>query len=543
MSPYQPPPMDSYGRGGDAAVPPYSGGSRRRQHAGRQQHYQRGPPSHMSLASPPPLINPFGPPDARIAEAGDSYLPAHGSIESPRFQDQPVYAYIGGIDKDISDEWIEKLLGVCGRVGSWRRAVNAQDEPLSFGFCEFAGIKDAAQALHVLSSAGGIKPGGWVLPGGGSPSGAQPLTIRVDDRMLDVLEGYTMQPGNQVLASSDADAAAVESISRLISELEIAIATAKKPAEEPAGSARDPDESRDAEHQADSRGDAGTGASDDMRAFSLADEEAWEREKAELYRRRRYVLAADEREYLLGKEHMDREAKAERSALRELDRVEERQRARDTMADVLSRWDDRLEEAQRTHSYYRDRERWWHHRKAARARELESDEDDRRREEKELLRKQGSPAKRSLSPKPDSADTDAAASAAAGHSSAGQNAAVPVDGKHAVALDDLNPGVPADRTALFGWPVRWDRVDAALLRDVVEPVVRAQLVKYLGSDMEDGSVGELADFVMTHVAEHRPPADLAKELEMVLVDDTPVFVARIWKALVAGSEPALSAAS
>ncbi|KAJ2525491.1 hypothetical protein GGH20_003945, partial [Coemansia sp. RSA 1937] len=68
------------------------------------------------------------------------------------------------------------------------------------------------------------------------------------------------------------------------------------------------------------------------------------------------------------------------------------------------------------------------------------------------------------------------------------------------------------------------------------PAVRKRLAEYLGGEGDDSSVSELSDYVVTHIREHKPPQELIDELEMVLVEEAPTFVARIWRFVVYESE-------
>ncbi|KAJ2773800.1 hypothetical protein IWQ57_001126 [Coemansia nantahalensis] len=240
-------------------------------------------------------------------------------------------------------------------------------------------------------------------------------------------------------------------------------------------------------------------------AVSLEEEDAYERERAESRRRKHLVLAAEERERKIARDQADRDERIARNAARDLARVESAQRERDACAAALARWDDAREEQLAAHEYYRNRQRWWRSRKAARARELDADAADRGAQQAE-------------------------------------EAAAPTAGGSAAAKALIDE-IPAERAALFGWPVKWQHVDDALLGAKIEPAVRRRLREYLGDDDEDGSVAELTEFVVAHIRARKPPAPLADDLQMVLVDDAPVFVARIWRVVVFETESLARAAA
>ncbi|KAJ2451757.1 hypothetical protein EV183_003415 [Coemansia sp. RSA 2336] len=243
-------------------------------------------------------------------------------------------------------------------------------------------------------------------------------------------------------------------------------------------------------------------ADDEDKEFSLELEVAWEKEQAQKARHKRYIAAAEERERHIAIELTEREGRLERNAMRELDDIEERQRRQEAMSTLLSKWNDSQEEQLGEHEYYRDRQRWWRRRKAERAREMEVDEADRYRQERE--------------------------------ESANAETATATDQRD--MIEALIKEIPSDPKLLFEWPVKWEHIDADLVKTKVEPAVRKRLVEYLGGEGDDGSVDELTEFVTAHIEQHKPPQGLVEELEMVLVDEALVFVARIWRFVVYESE-------
>ncbi|KAJ1943562.1 hypothetical protein GGF37_002593, partial [Kickxella alabastrina] len=402
MPPYNPPPLESYdSTQGDTT--PFASNRRRQQDSYR---HPRGPPPFPPgiLATPLPIINPFGPPAPQKLESDNRNPAALEPTTRSRFEAQQlVIAYIGGISSIVDDEWVEKVLRACGRVKSWRRARDADEQPLSFGFCEFESMKDAACALRVLSSDGGLKKGGWVLPSATVAGKPELLSIKIDNRMLVDLRSHAALTDGQEAATKENESAAMQLVATAISELEAgseggsadtaACNNAQTHPRMGVGSADEahstlkPRKTSEPESSANfSSGSGSVGeatASDNQQPFLLELEEAWEREQVRQHRDQRYIVAATEREHKLGGEQVDREGRIERNALRELDRIDARQRARDAMSALLPKWDDSYEESMRDHDYYRDHERWWHHRKTVRTKELSFDEDDRRRQEKE----------------------------------------------------------------------------------------------------------------------------------------------------------------
>ncbi|KAJ1806169.1 hypothetical protein LPJ56_006432, partial [Coemansia sp. RSA 2599] len=144
----------SYGGGGSGG-----GGSRRRHQGSRHGHghgySQRSPhASHglnpISPTSPSVIVNPFGSPDAFIKGSNEQSHPLSAEAESVERLplNRPISAFVGGIDSRIDDDWIKKILEKFGGLRKWRRALDIDDKPLSFGFCEFEDIKGAACAMR-----------------------------------------------------------------------------------------------------------------------------------------------------------------------------------------------------------------------------------------------------------------------------------------------------------------------------------------------------------------------------------------------------------
>ncbi|KAI8318932.1 hypothetical protein GQ54DRAFT_318774 [Martensiomyces pterosporus] len=545
------------------------------------------PPPPRPLPPLAPIINPFGPPARQPPEA--SRPVALQPVQSSVLGGQRITAFVGGISDNVPDEWVEKLLSACGEVNSWNRVCDANEKPQAFGFCEFKDIKSAVCALHILSSEGGLKQGGWSLPCSAA-SKPKTLIIRLDNSVHRLIESRSSLPSSEGGADSQAEREALESVKQIISQLAKSMdSNESADTREHENDSADSSDERNAPDnsytegslrtkaeslaQSDPRdGSAATGAKGGEHeensveeSFSLEDEEKWEAQQAEAHRHRRYLSGAVEREYRLTKAEEEREIRMERNAIRELDKVEERQRERDSMSIKLAQWDDEQEEKLRDHSYYRDRERWWHHRKMARERELELDRIDRQQEQQQQEQQQQeqqhsehqagddrqhtgvsthsgrlSSSDRSTEqgqeqPK-EAARASGNAELAARSKDDGCSADTQSKPERRSLIERLIEEIPADPEQLFGWHVKWDYVDEDMMSNRIEPATRKRLVEYLGGESDDGSLDELTEFVIGHIRDRKPPQGLVDELEMILVEEAPVFVARIWRVVVYESE-------
>ncbi|KAJ1878518.1 hypothetical protein H4R99_007666 [Coemansia sp. RSA 1722] len=562
MSSYRPPPLDNYNSLPRNTQPSYGGGRRRQQGSRHGYGYgQRNQHTSHPLSSGPPgsasvIVNPFGSPDSFMMGTNDHQshsLSADADSADRMVLNRPISAFVGGINSRVDDDWIKKILEKCGSLKTWKRALDIDDKPLSFGFCEFEDIKGAACAMRILGSSQSSQSKGWALPSGKTNSEPELLTFKIDNGLLRICESMNSKSDKDSTdTQANKDTSIRESVEGIIKELETylktrvedADASDKERAENSESSESDGENADDKRSRlsktvsdrnsraggrySDNSSDEESDSSDDKRPFSLESEEKWEQSQSKRRRHERLVLAAEDYEYRLSKEQAERENRIERNALRELDRMEDRQRARDVMADILSKWDDSKEESLRDHEYYRDRERWWHHRKAARAKEIALDKEDREKEERERQAK-----------------ADAAIDARSQHGASKNTAEISSSDPDQLVKDmsdasikspPARDDIPTDAEELFKWPVKWNLVDNALVQQVIEPATRKRLTEYLGADSDDGSIDDLAEFVVGHISEHKPPEELAQELEMVLVEESPVFVAHIWRILVEETE-------
>ena len=106
--------------------------------------------------------------------------------------------------------------------------------------------------------------------------------------------------------------------------------------------------------------------------------------------------------------------------------------------------------------------------------------------------------------------------------------------KGAVDVQAQIDNLPSQPAELFAYPIDWDTVDRRNIVDtVLKPVVAGAIEEYLG-EVEP----TIMEFVCGKLASHAPAQVLVDELQAVLDDDAPTFVAKIWRAL---AEAALKA--
>ncbi|KAI0754494.1 hypothetical protein C8Q80DRAFT_1094588 [Daedaleopsis nitida] len=95
-------------------------------------------------------------------------------------------------------------------------------------------------------------------------------------------------------------------------------------------------------------------------------------------------------------------------------------------------------------------------------------------------------------------------------------------------LEKLRGEVPRDKETLFKSKVRWDGVTENMIDRKLEPLIKQQMVKYLG-ELEDD---DLIMFVLEHVKDHKGPSKLIEGLEPVLEEEASEYVISIWRQII-----------
>jgi hypothetical protein len=277
----------------------------------------------------------------------------------------------------------------------------------------------------------------------------------------------------------------------------------------------------------------------------------------------------------------------ERETERDLDIREKQIRDREIMARKLAEWDDDVEAERGQEEYYRDRSRWWFHRQQARARELAMDETDRSREQQEIefeqhrlrtleeerqrleaieaelnnekeiltLATNGASQNNNIKAKltlnlaskrraalmapteDEEFDDDEGI-----ESKRKRRILVPLEysdneddekktEERKKKIKDLVATIPTDKEGLWNWNVKWEELDENILNKKLQPFVSKKIVEYLGVQ-ED----ELVSFVIDHLRNKKPAADLTREMMMTLDEESELFVMKLWRMLIFETE-------
>ena len=314
---------------------------------------------------------------------------------------------------------------------------------------------------------------------------------------------------------------------------------------------------------------AGGGWIDREDEDSDASDEELEKRRRERQEAEREKLYLDQELRWLNRER-SRTAAMERETAREEEDEVRQELQREAVSKRLREWDDDAEASRKVEEYYLDRSLWIRNRAIFRQREMEMDERDRAAEGREQAKdvekqeeargmadqflarqahelERGSPTGAAREPQRFKLSLGAAAQKAQAAAQTSRRTVAEVEGlledeeegsttakrtlvpitidknaESAQAFADLSPEerdeavrklaqeIPSDRDGLWAWPVRWEFMDEAILKEKLQPFVEKKIVEYLGVQEQ-----MLVEVVEEHIRKRGKPADLVDQLEGV----------------------------
>ncbi|KAJ3365398.1 hypothetical protein GGF32_009256 [Allomyces javanicus] len=138
-----------------------------------------GPHAYRMTPPPPPHAGYRGPPGPTGgsyygggARSGPPPPPASAAAHVPGFThdelDRMSRVFVGNISSGVDDAWMDRILGACGPIKEWKRMRNPDGGPKGFGFVTFADPDAVVRALDLI--------GGEAMPG------KQPIELPSMDR-------------------------------------------------------------------------------------------------------------------------------------------------------------------------------------------------------------------------------------------------------------------------------------------------------------------------------------------------------------------------
>ncbi|EPY50559.1 U1 snRNP-associated protein Usp107 [Schizosaccharomyces cryophilus OY26] len=100
------------------------------------------------------------------------------------------------------------------------------------------------------------------------------------------------------------------------------------------------------------------------------------------------------------------------------------------------------------------------------------------------------------------------------------------EAERAHRLRTLIEKIPAEREALWSYPVDWSKVTEDLLMDEMQKFVTKKIIEYIGIQ-EDS----LITFTVEHIRQQKDARSLAEELEMALDEDAAEFASKVYRYL------------
>ncbi|KAJ3485391.1 hypothetical protein NLI96_g4988 [Meripilus lineatus] len=95
-------------------------------------------------------------------------------------------------------------------------------------------------------------------------------------------------------------------------------------------------------------------------------------------------------------------------------------------------------------------------------------------------------------------------------------------------LEKIKASVPKDKETLFRAKVRWDGLTDTMIDRKLEPLVKREMIKYLG-ELEDD---DLVMFVLEHLKDHKNPQKLVEGLEPVLEEEAVELTISVWRQVI-----------
>ncbi|KAI9267867.1 hypothetical protein BY458DRAFT_437048 [Sporodiniella umbellata] len=538
----------------------------------------------------PPVIGNFGqpppqrfPPGVRPPSYGGQYNmvyrpPPNQSV--PENSDKLNTLFVGAIAAGVSDEWIEKLLQVCGELKQWKRVKDPAGNPKGFGFATYQDPDSSLCALRVI---GGEKTSGVTLKANDSSQTEKKLLVKADDQVRSYLENY-QQSSKQT--TEEQDVADDEQKYQIVQSYVTAI-------------------NRGLSHGSSEQEDS---LSRDLAMFKeRAVQKDQEKRKYEPERRRKsspsrrndFVKGnVDEKELMMTDEEMERRRREkherdvenayrhrekrfenrENAQLREFEKDVKREkeeedrlaRDREYWLEKLANFDDDLETTKEEELYYVDRSRWRKIRENIRRRDHERDEEDKRREvqemeeekirmeeeerirkESKILNREADDGKIALKTKKLNFNISIKRNTLGGvdeddeeENRKKRRVLVPLDysdlekrhysdeeemtnEERTAMVKKLIDSIPSSQNELWSYPVKWDELDEELIEQKLRPFVSKKIFELLGMEEED-----LVNFVLQFIREKKGANELVTELEGALDEDALVFVMKLWRALI-----------
>ncbi|KAJ3213177.1 hypothetical protein HDU67_003192 [Dinochytrium kinnereticum] len=222
-----------------------------------------------------------------------------------------------------------------------------------------------------------------------------------------------------------------------------------------------------------------------------------------------------------------------------------RARDREGMRKRLEEWDDDVEKTRGVEEFYTDRQRWVSRRQPFLQRETEADNRDRAAEEEELARmvpdvdrleeerrrKEEEKVMQQAREREEEVKQRAEEVYPAPSGSGFVVSRIMTVDERKKAIENLVKSIPAEKSALAAWDIKWQYIDKALIDSKLRPFVSKKVAEVLGGEDKD-----LTDFVAQAMKKHMPSDKLIEELVEALDEEAEILVMKLWRMVIFESE-------
>ncbi|KAJ3272676.1 hypothetical protein HDV01_005312 [Terramyces sp. JEL0728] len=409
--------------------------------------------------------------------------------------------FISRIPDELDDDDLMEILIKCGTVKSWKRIKNADGTRTQFGFCTFADAMGVIRAMRTMVHED------------------YPFLVTCDTIAKEYLKTHPE------INSKKPDKAVLDKMKDLFEPIrnpeamkylrQIGLDAPKLPPEPPSETAET------------------TQTREKDEVDNIQDLKRQEKREQER------LVAFQEREKKFELNQVARIKRFQSDLETDQDYEVKRQKTREAL---LEKWRNYDEDAEREkEEYYRDPARWWAKRQRDRQHEIDYDSRDRAAEEEErafALAQERESAQRAEEERRKQEAESAERRRQNRHQEMLEQeqakkfkiTRIMTKEERVDAIQKLVSRIPVDKEELWQYPVKWQYLDS-IIEKKLESFLTKKIHEYIG-DTEK----VLIRFIMKKIVGHSHVQEIYDELEKVLVEETEVFVLKLWRMVIYETE-------
>ncbi|KAJ3256318.1 hypothetical protein HK103_005573 [Boothiomyces macroporosus] len=400
--------------------------------------------------------------------------------------------FISRIPDEMDDDDLMEILALCGTVKLWKRIKNADGTRTQFGFCTFADPMGVIRAMRTLVHED------------------YPFIVTCDNIAKEFLRTHpefnSKKPDKAVLDKMKDLFEPIRNPEALKYMRQIGGDAPKLPPEPPA-------ESLEVKHQEENE--------EEDNIQDLKRQEKREQER---------IFAFQEREKKFELNQVARIKRFQSDLEADQDYEVKRQKTRETLLEKWRNYDDDLEREKGEEEYYRDPQREIDYDNRDRSAEEEErafamaqERESAQRAEEERKRQEAEQAERRRHNRNQELHEQEQAKKF-------KITRIMTKEERVSAIQNLVSRIPVDREGIWQYPVKWQYLDN-IIEKKLEGFLTKKINEYLG-DTEK----VLIRFIMKKIVGHAHVQEIYDELEKLLVEETEVFVLKLWRMVIYETE-------